>query len=263
LQRRSFLRNAALLAAASPLRIAHAAAPHFICVHGAMHGAWCWYKVLPRLRAAGASAVAIDLPGRGRNSLPRAAHTREAFVASVVAALETAPAPATLVAHDVAGLLASLAAQALPKRIARIVFVAAYIPRDGESLISLAQSDEESLLRGRTVLSRDRAEASVREDALREVLYADCSEEDIALAQARLVPEATQPFSAPPSLSAERFGAVAKSAVICTQDRALGPRLQRAMAGRAGCEPIGELDCGHAPFFAAPDLLAARLLAGA
>ncbi len=28
---------------------------NFILVHGSWHGAWCWYKIVPRLRALGHS----------------------------------------------------------------------------------------------------------------------------------------------------------------------------------------------------------------
>ena len=38
---------------------------NFVLVHGAAHGAWCWSRVLPMLRAKGHEVVAVDLPGNG------------------------------------------------------------------------------------------------------------------------------------------------------------------------------------------------------
>jgi len=38
---------------------------HFVLVHGAWHGAWCWNKVVPMLRAKGHLVTAVDLPARG------------------------------------------------------------------------------------------------------------------------------------------------------------------------------------------------------
>ena len=35
----------------------------FILVHGAMHGGWCWERLVPLLEAQGHVAHAIDLPG--------------------------------------------------------------------------------------------------------------------------------------------------------------------------------------------------------
>jgi len=38
---------------------------HLILVHGLSHGAWCWYKVVARLRAAGHRATALDMAASG------------------------------------------------------------------------------------------------------------------------------------------------------------------------------------------------------
>jgi pimeloyl-ACP methyl ester carboxylesterase len=37
----------------------------FVLVHGAWHGAWCWYKIIPLLEEAGQKVVALDLPSLG------------------------------------------------------------------------------------------------------------------------------------------------------------------------------------------------------
>ena len=40
---------------------------HFVLVHGAMHGAWCWYKVVDLLEKDGHKVSAIDLKSAGTN----------------------------------------------------------------------------------------------------------------------------------------------------------------------------------------------------
>ncbi|TYH44746.1 hypothetical protein ES332_D11G216800v1 [Gossypium tomentosum] len=40
---------------------------HFILVHGACHGAWCWYKLKPRLESAGHRVTAVDMAASGIN----------------------------------------------------------------------------------------------------------------------------------------------------------------------------------------------------
>ena len=42
----------------------------FVLVHGAWHGAWCWYKVVPRLEQAGHRVIAPDLPSLGSDKTP-------------------------------------------------------------------------------------------------------------------------------------------------------------------------------------------------
>ena len=48
----------------------------FVLVHGAWHGAWCWYKLTPALPRAGHEVIAPDLAGLGRDLL----HARGARV---------------------------------------------------------------------------------------------------------------------------------------------------------------------------------------
>ncbi|GAB4848935.1 hypothetical protein Ancab_003748 [Ancistrocladus abbreviatus] len=38
---------------------------HFVLIHGVCIGAWCWYKLMPLLRAAGHDTTALDLSGSG------------------------------------------------------------------------------------------------------------------------------------------------------------------------------------------------------
>jgi len=40
---------------------------HFVLVHGAMHGAWCWYKIVELLEKDGHKVSAIDLMCAGTN----------------------------------------------------------------------------------------------------------------------------------------------------------------------------------------------------
>ena len=47
---------------------AASASSAFVLVHGAWHGAWCWRRVLPLLRAAGVEAHAVTLTGVGERA---------------------------------------------------------------------------------------------------------------------------------------------------------------------------------------------------
>ncbi|XP_011622678.1 putative inactive methylesterase 20 isoform X2 [Amborella trichopoda] len=43
------------------------ATKHFVLIHGACHGAWCWYKMASLLKSAGYKVSAVDLGGAGIN----------------------------------------------------------------------------------------------------------------------------------------------------------------------------------------------------
>lgn len=51
----------------------------------------------------------------------------------------------------------------------------------------------------------------------------------------------------------------ALAGVMCLQDRAIWPDLQRFMAARAGCDPVLEIDTDHSVWLTAPDELVAAL----
>jgi len=263
MERRQFLLGGTALSLAAgttvPALSTEAKPRTLLLVHGAMHGAWCWYGMVPRLRAAGFDVHAIDLPGRGRNPAPREAVTRAACVDSIVATLDQINQPVTLLGHDVGGLLTTLAAERRPEKISSLIYVAAFAPRNGDSLMSLALRDTESLVRHRTVISRDRGSIELRRDSLREVLYADCSEEDVALAELSLVPEATQPFGAPVHYTEERLRPLVKRFVFCDQDKAVGPALQRSMFDALAGDRSVTLACGHSPFFSQPEQFTAAI----
>ena len=111
----------------------------FVLVHGAWHGAWCWARVLPRLRAAGHVAHAVTLTGSGDRAHLLSADIRLAtHVQDVVATVEAEElADVVLVGHSYAGLVITGAADQLlaanPARIRHLVYVDAVTPHPGES----------------------------------------------------------------------------------------------------------------------------------
>src|SRR5690349_15716816 len=100
-----------------------------ILVHGGVHGSWCWDKVLAPLRALGHDVETIDLPGRGEDADNVAAVTLEDWVAALSKQVDAGPTPVTLVAHSMGGVTSSVVADRRPDDIARVVYVAAVVPR--------------------------------------------------------------------------------------------------------------------------------------
>ena len=233
---------------------------NFVLVHGAWHGGWCWHRLEPLLRAAGAHVQAPDLPGHGDDATPVADVTLEAYVDRVVAAVEAAPGPVELVGHSMGGVVISAVAERVPERLAGLTYVCAFLPRDGEVLGALGAEDRGSEL---NPLLRPTAEGDallVDAAGARDVFYEGCDEEDVHAALAQLVPQALAPLQTPVALSEARFGCVARSYVLCSRDRAVTPTMQRTLLERSPCDPVIELATGHSPFLADAPGLAAALL---
>ncbi len=112
-----------------------------VLVHGAFAGAWCWEPVLPGLRAAGHEVEAIDLPGSGEDPTPVSEVSLDAYAERVCGVLARGR-PAVLVGHSMGGMVVTQAAARCPEHVAALVYVAAFLPGDGQSLMDLVSLPE-------------------------------------------------------------------------------------------------------------------------
>lgn len=228
---------------------------HIVLVHGAWHGAWCWRKLAPALEAEGFTPLAIDLPGHGaRAGEPQ---TLAGYAEAVAETLRRLDEPAVLLGHSLGGQVISAAAELEPARISTLVYLAAFLG-DGASVFSLAAQDGESVL-GRHMKRDGDGRFVIAEDGLKDALYDDCDEADIAFARANLVPQSPEPFAAETVLTPARFGSVRRAYIVCDQDRAIGPARQGELADRQGVARRGVLHASHSPFFSVPAELAALI----
>ena len=93
----------------------------YVFVHGAWHGAWCWSKVVALLEGAGHKAIALDLPGHGRDDTPIAQVTFEAYCNKVREIVEAQPELVILVCHSMGGRVVTQVAERRPDKIKRAV----------------------------------------------------------------------------------------------------------------------------------------------
>lgn len=229
-------------------------------MHGAWHGAWCWYKVVPGLARAGHAVIAPDLPSLGRDRTPVSEVTLERWAEHIGALVEAAAGPVVLVGHSRGGIVISEVAERLPGRIAQLVYVTAFLLRDGETLLATAASADGSRIVPSLVMTQDRSAITVPDEALREGFYGECSDEDFALARLMLMPEPAAPSATPVHVTPARFGRVPRAYVECRRDRAIPLELQRRMALDSTCPVVASLDTDHSPFFSTPDALVEALL---
>jgi pimeloyl-ACP methyl ester carboxylesterase len=230
----------------------------YVLVHGSFHGSWCWDGIVSRLGQAGHRAVAVDLPGRAGDGRRAATLTLEDYAGRVVDAVAAEKEPVVLVGHSMGGVVITQAAEQVPERIARLAYVCAFLPAHGQSLYDLARTDGESLLLRNLVFEEHHGTHHVRPEGARESLYHDCSDEDAARATARLCPESMAVVAAPVRTSAERFGRVPRHYIECSDDRALGPTLQKRMHTATPCR-VTRIVSSHSPFLSRPDELARAL----
>src|SRR6185437_9536667 len=230
----------------------------FVLVHGAFHGAWCWEEVTGELEARGHTVEVFDLPGLGDEPTPVSEVTLDGYADRICGVLGSSDEPAVLVAHSMGGVAITHAAARCPERIASLVYVGAFLPADGQSLVDLTQLPEgaDDGVQANAVVEGEPPVATMPRDKALEVLYAACEPEAAEHAAARLRPQPIAPFVTPGSAPPDgAFGRLRRSYVICTQDRAIPAALQRRMAGERANGEIVELDTDHSPFLSCADEL--------
>ena len=235
----------------------------FVLVHGSWHGAWCWERVLPALRAAGADAVAVELPGHGDDPTDARAVTFESYVERVGAAVDAAAGDVVLVGHSMGGHVVTQAAERYADAVAGVVYLSAFLPADGQSLADLDAGAFDSALPEHLSFDEERGVVAVDDAGAGEAFYHDCDDGDAAAARAALRPEPAAPRHTPVALTEPNYGSVPRTYVECTEDRALPVAFQRSMHDAVGCGTVRSLETGHAPFLSAPTALAETLLSAA
>ena len=231
----------------------------FVLVHGAWHGAWCWEKVTPLLAGMGHRAHTLDLPGLGSDPTPIAGITLDSYVNAVRDLILSIDGPVVLVGHSMGGLVITQTAERVPDRVQALGYLAAFSPRDGESLFDYAMADTESHVTRFHVVNEEEGYFTVPEDRLPACFYGMCSAEDTRNAIARLRPQPLAPLVQPVGISGENYGRVRRCYIECTQDQALTWPMQKKMLHNARLDELLTLETDHSPFYSCPEELAACL----
>ena len=226
---------------------------HFLLIHGSWHGAWCWFKVLPRLGAHGAVS-AVNLPGRGRDPAPLPSVDLDAMVAAAEAQLPP-DGKTTIVVHSRYGIVASALAERHPERIGRIIYLAAFMLPAGDSVAKWAPTDRQSLIPANMDINMTELWDWLRPEAYRDTLYADCGDDDLALAHMLLCREPIRPAGEQLRLTPERYGTVPRAYVRLTEDRAVSLDLQDRLIEANPPERVESIAASHSAYFSQPDAL--------
>ncbi|MEV6498033.1 alpha/beta fold hydrolase [Streptomyces prunicolor] len=204
-----------------------------VLVHGLYHRPEHFDLVAERLRRAGVEVAAPELH---KGSL-------SADTAAVQAVIDSLPEPPIVLGHSYGGsVITGL------RGVGHLVYLAAFVPDADESAAGLGGA---SLQLKDAINPEPDGSTSLHPDRAADTLYGDCPEPlaawavDLLRAQApgcgRGIPE-RHSWKRTPS-----------TYVVCAQDRAIDPVLQRKMASR--CTDAREWQTGHSPFVGQPDLI--------
>lgn len=232
----------------------------FVIVHGAFEGAWCWEPIVDRLRAAGHTVQAPDLPGAGEDDTPVEDVTLAAYVSRVCEMLNSEPEPAVLIGHSMGGIVITQAVAECGDKVSQVVYVSAFLPKNGQSLQDLAGLPEGAGdgVQKNMVVEGAPLVATLNAAAGAEVLYGQCDPRTQQWASDMLRPQAARPFIERVQIHDD--APVTRRFVFCAKDKAIPIELQRRMATESPVVETAEIETDHSPFFSAPDELTKILI---
>ncbi len=225
----------------------------FVLVHGAFGGAWSWEPVVEALERDGHEAIAIDLPGSGQDQTPVADVTLDAYAERVCEVLGAQPGPSILVGHSMGGVVITHAAGRCPQHVSLLVFVAAFMPADGQSLLDMTKLPEADgdVVQANLTVSGDPPVGQLAQGAYADGLMCCCTPAQIEWSIARRRPQAIAPLGAPVRVPDGALDGLPRAYVLTEQDFAIRPSLQRRMIAEHPCVDVVELNTDHTPALSA------------
>lgn len=108
----------------------------FVLVHGAWHGGWCYDRVASRLRAKGHEVYTPTLTGLGERSHLRSDGTDlDTHILDILNVVEWQGLDRfVLCGHSYGGMVVTGVADAIAEKIGNLVYLDAYVPKDGQSI---------------------------------------------------------------------------------------------------------------------------------
>ncbi|MES1221586.1 MAG: alpha/beta fold hydrolase [Bacteroidota bacterium] len=232
----------------------------FVLVHGAWQAPWVWEAVKQNLEKNRQKVIVVELPAHGSDNTSPAEVSMDVYKDKVIAAINSVKEKVILVGHSMGGVVVSAVAEAIPGRIDKLVYVGAFVPASGQSLLDLALTDQQSLLGPNLIPSKDQLTLDIVPNKIIPIFCSDASADVQQLMLSNYKVEPAIPFTNKLTLSDENFGKVDKYYIHTLMDQAIGTDLQNRMVDAAHITKLYSINTSHSPFLSRPQELTGLLL---
>jgi pimeloyl-ACP methyl ester carboxylesterase len=231
----------------------------YVLVHGGGHGGWCYQRVARLLRAEGHEVLTPTLTGLGeRAHLLDDRVDLERHVTDVAAVLRFEDLrDVILVGHSYGGMVITGAADRVPDRVGRLVYLDAATPINGQSLEDVAGPVINAVRPMGQVVDGIELVLWPAPDA--GLLYGVTDPADLAWMAERLTPHPWKCFDQPLALGNEAaLWSIPQYHIVCTSTLSTRDRDQMARAKAEG--RLWDIDTGHDLMITEPEKTANALL---
>jgi pimeloyl-ACP methyl ester carboxylesterase len=198
MKRRQLLFTAAVALAAAGCRPSASRATGgrtFLVAHGAWSAGWAWKKMHPLMAAAGHRLIVPTYTGLGeREHLASPEVGLDTHVQDLLGVIRFEDLKDfVLVAHSYGGMVGTALADRVPERIRQIIYVDAFVPRDGQALVDIVPAE-----------TRERILAVGKDGGWQvppQPIPDDTSPEDVAWIQQLRIPQSLRSFDTPVRLA--------------------------------------------------------------
>jgi len=224
-----------------------------LVAHGAWSAGWVWRKMHPLMAASGHRLITPTYTGLGeRAHLATPAVDLETHVQDMLGVIETEELKDfVLIAHSYGGMVGTAVADRVPDRIRKLVYLDAFVPRDGQSLLSFQPEAAQQAMRA-AVKAGDGWRVQPNPPP------PDTSPEDATWINAHRMPHPFKCFDSPVML---RNGdtRVPRAYIYCMRKNAGDTFGQFAERAKREKWAYHEIDASHSPHVTAPQALAGLL----
>jgi len=217
-----------------------------VLVHGAWESGDIWSELIPLLHSNNVAAPVLLGHGGDKFTDPSTI-TLADYVAQVERVVQNLTRPVMLVGHSFGGITVSQVAENIPENIRVLVYIAAFLPQDKDSLQTLAGLDTDSELPPFIQFSQfyNNLTAGAENiflggcDVNQTLIQATTN--DLLMEREPLIPQADRV-----SLT-EKFANLPKFYISTALDKAVSPKFQMWMVDRVGVNQVLTLQSGHLP----------------
>ena len=226
--------------------------PTYVLVHGAWADESAWGFVRNQL-AVKANVVVVNLPAHGIDLTDGTKTGLSDYVKTVTNAVNAQSGKVILVGHSMAGMVISQVAENIPAKIEKLVYVAAFLPRNGESLNGIVNKFLNNKQPEIFEFNKDYSLISIKKEVIPTVVCDDCPP---VMKEALVKYHRAEPLKGfnDKVMLTSKFAAVPKYYIATTADNAVPfPLQQQMIQSNGGVKNVYEMKTSHLPFVVQAD----------